>query len=221
MTTWDELRVILTRLRDEQPGVVLAFPNPSRQEAQPPPYQIMLAPTAVAVAEDLHTRFGDSVELRVGALPYPPGLPLRRPPLTEPPADLLSPHQATVELDGPAVVRSGHALHHALLLRNQSGDELKIATTNGQLTTAVVDPATGEMVGGFAGAQALPLITYRVAPGQTEPIPLLTGTASFTPRLGYTVPPGSWGIQATLILGRGSRDSPHRRTPVLPLTITA
>ena len=75
MTTWDELRVILTRLRDEQPGVVLAFPNPSRQEAQPPPYQIMLAPTAVAVAEDLHTRFGDSVELRVGALPYRPASP--------------------------------------------------------------------------------------------------------------------------------------------------
>ena len=118
------------------------------------------------------------------------------------------------------VVRSGRTLRHALLLRNHSGDDLKIATTNGQLTTAVVDPATGAVVGGFAGAQALPLITYRVAPGQTEPIPLLTGTASFTPRLGYTVPPGAWGIQATLALGRDSRDSPRRRTPVLPLTIT-
>ena len=221
MTTWDELRVILTRLRDEQPGVVLAFPNPSRQEAQPPPYQIMLAPTAVAVAEDLHTRFGDSVEVTVGALPYPPGRPARRPPITEPPAELLSPHQATVELDGPAVVRSGHTLRHALLLRNHSGDQLKIPTTNGQLTTAVVDPATGAVVGGFASAQALTLITYRVAPGQIERISLLTGTASFTPRLGYTVPPGSWGIQATLSLGGGSRDSPRRRTLVLPLTITA
>ena len=49
---------------------------------------------------------------------------------------------------------------------------------------------------------------------------LLIGSLG-APRLGYTVPPGSWGIQATLILGRGSRDSPHRRTPVLPLTITA
>jgi hypothetical protein len=124
-------------------------------------------------------------------------------------------------LDGPAVVRSGHTLRHALLLHNHSGDELKIATANGQLATAVVDPATGAVVGGFAGAQALSLITYRVAPGQTKSIPLLTGTASFTPRLGYTVPPGSWGIQATLILGRGYRDSPHRRTSVLPLTITA
>jgi hypothetical protein len=220
MTAWDELRVILTRLRDEQPDDLLGYPDLARQEGQPPPYQITLAPMAIAVADDLHTRFGDSVELTVGALPYPPGRPSRWPLVTEPPAELLSPRQATVELDGPAVVRCGHTLRHGLLLRNHSSDHLKIPT-NGHLTTAVVDPATGEVVGGFAGAQALPLITYRVLPGQTEPIPLLTGTASFTPRLGYAVPPGSWGIQATLTLGADPRDSPRRRTPVMPLTITA
>jgi hypothetical protein len=225
MTAWDELRVILTRLRNEQPDDLLGFPNPRHQERQPP-YRIRLAPTAATVAEDLHTRFGDSVELTVGALPYPPGRPARWPPITEPPAELLSPHQATVQLDGPAAVRSGHTLRHGLLLRNHSGDHLKIPT-NGQLTTIVVDPATGEVVGGFAGAQALPLIAYRVAPGQTVPIPLLTGTASFTSRLGYAVPPGSWGIRATLTLskdlplGKDLRDSPRRRTPILPLTITA
>jgi hypothetical protein len=221
VTTWDELRTTLIRLRAEQPDVLLGFPNPSRQEGQPPPHQIMLAPTAIAVAEDLHTRFGDSVQLTVGALPYPPRRQPRWPLDTEPPAELLSPQQATVELDGAAAVRSGHTLRHGLLLHNHSGDDLQIPTTNGQLTTAIVDPATGEVVGGFAGAQALPLITYRVAPGQTEPIPLLTGTASFTPRLGYAVPPGSWGIQATLTLGKDPRNSPQRRIPVLPLTITA
>lgn len=220
VSTWDELRMILTRLRDEQPGALQAFPNPSRQDGQPPPYQITLAPTAVAVAEELHTRFGHSVELTVGALPYPPGRPPRWPPITEPPAQPLSPQQATVELDGPAVVRTGHTLRHALLLHNLSGGHLEIPTTNGQLTTAVVDPATGAVVGGFAGAQALALITYRVAPGQTGQIPLLTGTASFTPRLGYAVPAGSWGLQATLTLGKDPRDAPRRRTPVLPLTIT-
>jgi hypothetical protein len=225
MTTWDELRVVLTRLRDEQPSDLLGFPNPWRQEGRPPPYQIRLAPTAVAVAEDLHTRFGDAVQLTVGALPYPPGRSPRWPPRAEPPAEPLSPHQATAELDGSAAVRSGHTLWHALLLHNHSGDDLNIAT-NGHLTTAVVDPATGAVVGGFAGMQVRPLITYRVAPGQTKPIPLLTGTASFTLKLGYAVPPGSWGIQATLTLGSGilgsdPRDSSRRRTPVLPLTITA
>jgi hypothetical protein len=220
MTTWDELAEILIRLSDEQPDDLLGFPNPSRQEGQPPPYRISLAPTAAALAEDLHTRFGDSVELTVGALHYPPRRQARWPPVMEPPAELLSPQQATVQLDGPAAVRSGHTLRHGLLLHNHSGDDLKIAT-NGQLTTAVVDPATGAVVGGFAGAQALPLRIFRVAPGQSGQIPLLTGTASFTSRLGYTVPPGSWGIQATLILGPDPRDPARRRTPVLPLTITA
>jgi hypothetical protein len=76
------------------------------------------------------------------------------------------------------------------------------------------------VVGGFAGFQALPLVIFRVAPGQTERIPLLIGTASSAPRLGYAIPPGAWGIQATLTLGPNPRDAPRRRTPVLPLTIT-
>jgi hypothetical protein len=62
-----------------------------------------------------------------------------------------------------------------------------------------------------------------VAAGATERIPLLIGTASFTGRLGYAVPPGSWGIQATLQLTQDPdvRDRVPRRTPVLPLTVTA
>ena len=221
MAAWDELKVVLARLHDEQPGVLTGYPTPWADEGRAPPFQITLAAWASATAEELHRQFGGDVELTVGALPYPPGRQPRWPLVMEPPAELLSPQQATVELDGPAAVHSGHTLRHRLLLHNQSGDDLTIAATNGQLTTAVVHPATGEVVGGFAGAQALPLITYRVAPGQTQPIPLLTGTASFTPRLGYTVPPGSWGIQATLTLGPDPRNSSHRRTPVLPLTITA
>jgi hypothetical protein len=117
------------------------------------------------------------------------------------------------------VVRSGHTLRHPLLVHNLSGRELQIAT-NGQVTAVVVDPQTGEVVGGFSGAQPAPLIIFRVAAGATEPIPLLIGTASIAPRLGYVVPAGEWGIQATLELGP-DRDSPRRRTPILPLTITA
>jgi hypothetical protein len=66
----------------------------------------------------------------------------------------------------------------------------------------------------------MPLIMFRVAPGVTERIPLLIGTASFRAELGYTVPPGSWGIQVPLDL----ECYPHHReawlTPVLPLTVT-
>jgi hypothetical protein len=220
MAVWEELKVVLARLRDEQPGVLMQFPMPEVDEGRQPPFTIRLAPWAAATASELHQQFGDDIELTVGALPYPPGRRPPRPPDPGPPPDLLDPHEIAAELDGPAVIGSGHTLRHGLLLRNLTGRDLQIAT-NGQVTAAVVDPHTGEVVGGFAGFQTLPLIIFRVAPGQTERIPLLIGTASRTPRLGYTIPPGDWGIQATLTLGPHPRDSPHRRTPILPLTITA
>jgi hypothetical protein len=223
MTVWDELRPVLARLRDEQRGTLLEFPDPRYEEGQPPPYQITLAPTAVAVAEDLHRRFGDSVRLTVGRLPYPPGRRPDRPLghlIRQPPGELLDPQEAEVRLDGPAIVRSGQTLRHGLLVRNLTGRVLPIAT-NGNLTAVVLDPQTGQVVGGFAGVQTMPLIMFPVAPGSTQRIPLLIGTASFRPDLGYALPPGSWGMQVWLDLEWDPHTRERRRTPVLPLTITA
>ncbi len=239
MAVWDELKVVLARLRDQQPGTLMAYPMPEVDEGRQPPFTIRLEPWAAATAEQLHQQFGDDVDLTVGALAYPPGRPPPGPPVAGPAPDLLDPREVSAELDGPAVVSSGHTLRHGLLLRNLTGRELQIAT-NGQVTAVVVDPHSGAVVGGYAGFQQLPLIIFRVAPGQTGRVPLLIGTASCTPRLGYAIPPGDWGIQATLTLGdpreslRRSipdliiaataphpRDSLRRRTPILPLTITA
>ncbi len=89
------------------------------------------------------------------------------------------------------------------------------------MTADIVDPLTGEVVGAFFGPQILPLVMFRIAPGGTERIPLLIGTVSSTPRLGYAVPPESWGLQTTLNFGQDPGERIHRRTPVLPLTITA
>jgi len=223
-----ELKTVLARLRAEQPGAVTRYPDPSAEVGPPPPVTITLAPWAAATARDLHEQFGDRVDLTVGALPYPPDRTpaqpravhrLERVSAPRQPAELLNPAEIRVELDGPAAVRSGHTLRHGLLLRNLTGAEVVIAT-NGQVTADVVDPGSGEVVGGFSGAQTLPLITFRVAPGRTERIPLLIGTASFRPALGYAVPAGEWGIQADMTLGSGRADSVHRRTPVLPLTVT-
>jgi hypothetical protein len=223
MTVWDELRPMLARLRDEQQGTLLEFPDPGHEEGQPPPYQITLAPTAVAAAEDLHRRFGDSVRLTVGRLPYPPD---RQPDrslghlIRQPPGELLDPQEAEVRPDGPATVRSGQTLRHGLLVRNLTGRVLPVAT-NGNVTAVVLDPQTGQVMGGFAGAQTMPLIMFPVAPGSTQRIPLLIGTASFRPDLGYAVPPGSWGMQVWLDLEWDAHTRERRRTPVLPLTITA
>ena len=220
VTVWDELKVVLARLRDHQPGTLLQYPMPEVDEGRQPPFTIHLASWASTIAEQLHRQFGDDVDLLVGALPYPPGRQPRRSPTAGEPPELLDPQEIVAELDGPATVSSGQTLRHGLLLRNLTGRELQIPT-NGQVTAAVVDPHTGEVVGGFSGVQHVPLIIFRVAPGQTGRVPLLIGTASFTPCLGYIVPAGDWGIQATLILGSDPRASLRRRTPVLPLTITA
>ena len=219
MAVWDDLKVVLVRLRDQQPGALTQFPMPEVDEGRQPPFTIGLAPWAETIAEQLHRQFGDNVDLSVGALPYPPGRPVRRPPATDESTRLLDPRAMTAELDGPAVVRSGHTLHHGLLLRNLTDRLLPIAT-NGQVTAAVVDPQTGKAVGGYSGMQILPLITFRVEPGETTRIPLFIGTESFVPALGYAVPPGDWGLQAPLTLAWDPRGT-RRRTPILPLTITA
>jgi hypothetical protein len=220
VAVWDELKVILARLRDEQPGALMSYPTPDVDEGRQPPFTIRLAPRAAATAEDLHQRFGDAVTLIVGALPYPPDREPQRP--TEPGqlAEVFDPREVGVGLDGAATVKSGQTLHHGVLLNNHSDQAIRIAT-NGWLTAAVVDLVTGEVAGGFAGAQTLALIWFQVAPGARQRIPLLIGTASFTPSLGYTIPPGAWGVQATLTLGDYPSDPYYRRTPVLPLTVTA
>jgi hypothetical protein len=64
-----------------------------------------------------------------------------------------------VALDGPAAVSSGHSLHHHLKVYHLAGSELRIAT-KGRVTAVVVDPETGETVGGFSGSQILPLEVF-------------------------------------------------------------
>jgi hypothetical protein len=184
MAVWDELKVVLVRLRDQEPGALLGYPMPDVDDGRQPPFQLLLAAWATSTAEELHRQFGDAVDLTVGALPYPLGRQPPPSPAPVEPADLLDPAEIVAELDGPAVVRSGATLRHGLLLRNLTGQELRVQT-NGQVTATVVDPTTGETVGGFSGPQRLPLIGFPVAPGQTERIPLLIGTDSSAPRLGY------------------------------------
>ena len=222
MAAWDDLKNVLKGLVDEQPGALTGYPDPSGDEGRRPPFAITLAPWAVSFAADLDEQFGDDVNLTVGALAYPPSRTRaqRRRLDEELTAELLDPGQAVVELDGPASVRSGYTLAHGLLVRNLSSAELHILT-NGQITAVVVDPNTRHVVGGFAGAQRLPLVTFHIGVGQIRRIPLLIGTASFVPELGYAVPAGRWGVRATITLGP-DRDAARWLTPVLlPLTVTA
>ncbi|HEY2522342.1 MAG TPA: hypothetical protein VGJ19_19685, partial [Streptosporangiaceae bacterium] len=168
MAVWDELKVVLARLRDQEPRPLTRYPSLDSDDAGPPPFTVGLASWATAAAEELHRQFGDQVDLTVGALPYPLGTsPRPRPGSPPQPSaagqspDLLDPDEITAELDGPAVVRSGGTLDHGLLLTNHTARELQIMT-NGRVTATVVDPETGERVGGFSRPQTLPGISFRV-----------------------------------------------------------
>lgn len=221
MSTWDELRPVLRALSTQRPCALTTSPDLEAGGGKRPPFIIELAPWAAEIAAELHRRFGDDVQLTVGALPYPPGrsAPPKISDAAGPEPPLLDPDQVTVALDGPAVVRSGHTLRHGLLLGNRTGTELRLPT-NGGLTATVIDPETGLPVGGFAGWQTQPLVIFRAIPGETVRIPLLIGTTSFTPRLGYSIPPGDWRLEASVTLGPDPREALVRRTPLLPLTIT-
>jgi len=224
VTDWDELKQILAELSARQPNPLISCPGLDSDAT--PPFRIHLAPWAEPVASRLHARFGDRVQLIVGVLGYPPGesAGLGRLARGGQPDEPLDPAEISVELAGPAVVRSGRTLHHGLLVTNHLASEIGLAT-NGGITAAVIDPESGEVVGGYAGWQTAPLKLFRIPPGATERIPLLIGTASTTPRLGYVIPPGTWALQVTLTvtgpdIASAVRDTDRKVAPPLPLTVT-
>jgi len=115
----------------------------------------------------------------------------------------------------PESIRSGQTTTHHLLLTNLSGRNLSVHT-NGNITAAIIDADTGATVGGYTGAQHASLIIFTAAPSETVRIPLLVGTASYSPELGYAVPPGSWHLTAPMDL----RDGRHLVTHLLEVTIS-
>jgi hypothetical protein len=221
VSVWDSLKTVLARLLDEQPGTFTSFPDPRVDRNRRPPFRIGLAAWASDTAAELHNRFGADVELTVGALPYPPGS-------DQPPAGVrqwLATHEddttpmvdtsrIRVEPSDPLSVRTGHTQRHELLLANRTESELALRT-NGALRAVVVDPGTDRVVGGVTGAQHAKLVLFRIPPGVTGKIPLVVGTASFDPALGYAVPPGKWAARATLAF-----DGLQLSTPLMPLTVT-
>ena len=218
MATWSEVRAVLSRLRGDDSHPLTQFPDPG-SDSQRPPFRIGLAAWAVDVAEDLHRRFGSDVALTVGALTYPDRVLDRPGPGGRSAAGIvpdLDPARARVALDGPLSVRSGHSLIHGLLVTNHATEDLAIISGR-TLIASVVDPDSGVVVGGYSGFIFAVRVRHVVPPGETTRIPLLVATDSLVPELGYAVPPGVWGIRATMHFEAG----PAARSPILPLTITS
>jgi hypothetical protein len=225
MVGWQELRGDLVQLERERPGVLARYPDP-RAAGNSKPYAITLAADAEDVAADLHAKYGRKVALRVGALPYPPGrVEDRARRARQLDTGRTESTDLRVELDGVLSVRSGADASHGLLISNLTQAPLTIHTS-GYLSAEVVDPSTGAVVGGSTKPSHAVLVPFTVEPGDTIRVPLLVGTESFQPHLGYAVPPGQWALIASLDLRSderaGLRTSNHRTisSPMLPFTIT-
>ena len=208
MATWDELRPILAELERRDPSPLTAYPGPATEDGGEPPFAIRLAAWAVPVAAHLHGRFGDDVELIVGALRHPSRTLAHEPAATPafPPV-----RDATVAWAVPPRVRSGHTARLDLTITNAGTEPIE---AHEPLIAEVVDPRGGEVVGAYTGPISLALIVVAVPPGSSARVPVLVGTDSLRPALGYAVPAGRWGVRT--VLRQGGRPV---RTPLLPLDV--
>ncbi|NIK60507.1 hypothetical protein [Kribbella shirazensis] len=213
MAGWESLRVDLRRLLEESPDALVVFPGPDRERYEKR-IRIDLAAWATDIAAELKAKYGDFVDLQVGAMTFPArelrmsefALQLRGVPAEDAGLD--------VEPMSPLRVRTGRDARRDVLIANRTA-KAEVLRTNGQLSSAVTD-SSGRMVGRYVGPQALPLVGFEIEPQQSRPVPVWIGTASVIPNLGYAVPPGRWGLTVELHAESGSLLLAHLEITITP-----
>ena len=186
------MRVDLRDLLEAAPGALMSFPDPNSERSADGRLSVELAAWASDIAASLHEKYGDQIDLQVGAMPFPNTGYRPDPRLTQlhgSPAESIG---LALELAAPLTVRTGRSTTAWAQVANHSTDT-HVLMTNGQLQAAVIG-ADGSVVGRYAGAQRMPLVMFSVEPGERREVPVLVGTDSVVPELGYAVPPGSWSI---------------------------
>jgi hypothetical protein len=185
------LRADLRQLRDESPAALVVFPDPEGERHEQR-ISIDLAAWATDIAAMLNAKYGSLLDLHVGAMTFPTrqlwegvsGYQLRGAPAERAGLD--------VEPLSPLTVRTGRSTREDVLVTSRATHR-HVLSTNGALQSAVTD-SNGNVVGRYVGPQNLPLVPFSIEPHQSRPLPVLIGTASVVPDLGYAVPPGQWGL---------------------------
>ena len=182
--------------------------------------KISLRANQLKLAQDLLDSYGYAVQLTVGFLGYPdpnwfdPDVPTSG--RVAPQRSPLLPDEIHVSIDEGLTVKTGERLRSVVHIHNRGFEEI-VVLTNGAVTAYIVDPQSEVVVGAFEFAQTMPGIEFRIPPGGEIDVPLLVGTASSDPLLGYATPPGRWAIEIPLHLkGRGIFQSPPLPIDVVP-----
>jgi hypothetical protein len=178
------------------------------------------------VAEELAQRYGDAVELAVGAFAYPMGRERSRP---------RSPREPEPEIvDFEGLELRLHPEHRVFEVGDRGQADLVVSNVSthhvgrfdcGQPLLAVLVDESGQVVGGPGpGLIAGTGRSLDLDPGDELKIKVLIGTASYREELGYLLPPGQYWLRTYLRISEGQPPNWETRTlspPLEPVTIVA
>lgn len=149
------------------------------------------------LADELAARYGDAVQLQVGAFSFPDrqrGRPRRpAPTLQEQVFDGL---EVSVEADR-SVLEVGDDGRAQFVLRNSGPERIGPLHTGRPLVGTLLD-GSHETVGVHVGAIAGTGLSLSLAPGESASISVLYGTASIREDLGYLLPPGTYWLKVQM-----------------------
>lgn len=177
---------------------------------------VALLPGRELLAARLTNRFGDQLELTVGATPYcgEPGISPPCPTLTgsdELPAGL----RLDLRLDRPEIRRT-ETLEGELTIR-YDGPDLFQMDPGQPIVAFVVQPQTRTIVSILSGALAGTGLGLNLRSGEQAPIKVIVGTSLCGGSVGSTLAPGDYGVRA----GIGANEGPPQYlAPEVSLAVT-
>lgn len=174
------------------------------------------------LASEFAARYGNAVELVVGAFGFPGRRRIHpQPPVAPAPAEqTFDGLEVTVEVD-QKVVEVGDDGRGRIVLRNNGQDRIGPLDT-GEPKVGTLLNASHEAVGGFYGAIAGVGRFIDLAPGASASIRFIYGTASRREEIGYVLPPGTYWLKVQMDFRRGPGE-PTRvlTTPLTEITLVA
>lgn len=150
---------------------------------------VHLHPTGEALARQLHTRHGDALDLRVGALPYPLDPRAIPEPVPGPvPTTTWAELQLTARPD-TTNVQPGDDVTGSVTITNTGRRPIRL--TGGQPLPAQLVDADGHLAGTHAGMVAGTGFLAALAEGGSQQVRFVGGTAGATT---YLTPPGRYDL---------------------------